>query len=144
MELFAALVVTRFRVGVDVDDLDQPFGILELHLLLVTLTGNLLLSFPLVGRRAITVRLLLLLLTKLLRELLNLPALLDVVAPGVVHWAPRPTLIAAEGLARSLTPCGPRPPPAAAATVVAVGAPASGLLLLLNFFFFLFLFLPLL
>jgi hypothetical protein len=102
MEQLAALVVTRLRVGVTVDHLDHPLGILELHLLLVALVGNLLLAFPLAGRRAITARLLLLLLVELFHELLDLSALLGVVAPGVVHRAPQPTLIDILGLARSV------------------------------------------
>jgi hypothetical protein len=47
-------------------------------------------------------RLLILLLVELLPELLYHPALLSVVAPGVVHWAPWTTLIAVGGLAWSL------------------------------------------
>jgi hypothetical protein len=48
VELLAALVVTGFGVVVPVDDLDHPLGVLELHLLLiVALTGNVLLAFPL-------------------------------------------------------------------------------------------------
>jgi hypothetical protein len=102
VELLAMLVVDRSRVGVAVDDLDRPLGILELYLLVIALIGNLVLAFLLVGRRVITARLLLLLLAELLCELLDLPALLSVVAPGVVHHAPWPTLVAAGGLARSL------------------------------------------
>jgi hypothetical protein len=86
-----------------------------------------LLAFPLARRCAIVVRLLLLLLTELLRELLNLPALLGVVAPRVVHRAPRTALITTKALQRSI-----------------VGAPTSDLLFLPAFFFFLFLFLFLL
>jgi hypothetical protein len=71
---------------VAVDDLDHPLGILELHvLLLVTLTGNLLLAFPLARRCAAAAWLLLLLLMELLHELLDLLTLLGVVAHGVVH-----------------------------------------------------------
>jgi hypothetical protein len=97
VELLVSLVVTVFgvRVGVAVDDLDCPLGILELHImLLIALMGHLLLAFPLVGRCAIAARLLLLLLMKLLRELLDLPALLDTVVPGVVHQALWTALIA--------------------------------------------------
>jgi hypothetical protein len=43
-------------------------------------------------------QLLLLLLTELFRELLNLLALLGAVAPGVVHQALRTTLVTAKGL----------------------------------------------
>jgi hypothetical protein len=99
VEQLAMLIVTGFRVRVAVDDLDRPLGVLEVHLLLlVALAGNLLLAFPLAGRHAVAVWLLL---TKLFHELLDLLAL-GAVAPGVVHQAPRPTLIAAKGLTRSL------------------------------------------
>jgi hypothetical protein len=75
------------------------------------------------------VRLLLLLLIELLRELLNLPALLGVVAPRVVHRASRTALITTKALQRSIV------------GAPALGAPASDLLFLPAFFFFLFLFL---
>jgi hypothetical protein len=88
VEVLAALVVTGLAVGVALDDLNRHLGIPELHLhLIVALSGNVLFAFPLVGRRAVTVELLLLLLTELLRELLDLPALLGAVAPRVVHRA---------------------------------------------------------
>jgi hypothetical protein len=78
-----------------IDDLDRPLGILELHLLFVVARmGNVLLAFPLVGRCAIVVG--------LFHELLDLLALLSNVAPGVVHRALWPALIAAGGLAQSL------------------------------------------
>jgi hypothetical protein len=48
------------------------------------------------------VLLLLLLLTELFHELLDLLALLGVVAVGVVHWASRPALVSTRGLVRSL------------------------------------------
>jgi hypothetical protein len=137
MELLAMLVVTRFRVRVAIDDLDRSLGALELHFLLhLALAGNVLLAFLLVGRHAIVAWLLLLLLM----------ALLGIVAPGVVHWAPQPALITASGLARSLVTAWATAPPVTAATATALREPASGLLLLLLdfFFFFLFLFLPLL
>jgi hypothetical protein len=77
VELLAALIVAGVRVRVAVDGLEHPLGILELHLhLLVTLGGNLMLAFPLPRRRAVAAQLLLLLLSKLLCELLDLPALL--------------------------------------------------------------------
>jgi hypothetical protein len=45
---------------VAVDDLDRPLDVLELHLLLiVALMGNVLLAFPLAGRRAVVMGLLL-------------------------------------------------------------------------------------
>jgi hypothetical protein len=121
--LLAVLVVTGLRVGMAVDDLGRPLGIPELHLLLViALTGDVLLAFPLAGRRSITVGLLLLLLAEWLHELLG------VVVPGVVHRARRTTLITTRGLAWSLLAAW-GPTPAAAAIVVAVGVPTSGMLL---------------
>jgi hypothetical protein len=102
VELLAALIVTGLWVRVVVDDLDRPLGILELHLLIVGLVGNLLLAFPLAGSYAVIVRLLLLLLMELFHKVLDLPTLLSIVVPGVVHQAPRPALIAVGELARSL------------------------------------------
>jgi hypothetical protein len=85
VELLAMLVVTGLRVRVVVDDLDCPLGVLELHLLLVVaLVGNMPLAFPLAERRAVMVGLLLILLVELFHKLLDLPALLSAVAPGVV------------------------------------------------------------
>jgi hypothetical protein len=144
MELLVAFIVTGFGVGAVVDDPDRSLGVLELHLLVVTLVGNLLLAIPLVGRRSITARLLLLLLAKLFHELLDLSALLGAVVPRVVHRAPRPILVAVRGLAQSLIAAWVVVPPAATTIAAAEEVPASGLLLLLDFFFFLFLFLPLL
>jgi hypothetical protein len=57
MQLLVVLLVAG--LGVAVDDLDRPLGIPELHLLLIYLVGNLLLAFPLAGRHATMVRLLL-------------------------------------------------------------------------------------
>jgi hypothetical protein len=98
MVLLAALIVTGLGVGVPVDILDRPLGVLELHLLLIiALLGNVLLAFPLVRRYAVTAGLLLLLLTELLHKLLDLPALLRAVtARGlaralVTMWAMTPT-----------------------------------------------------
>jgi hypothetical protein len=143
MELLAALVVARFRVRVAVDDLDRPLGILELHLLLITLVGHLLIAFSLAGRHAVVAQLLLLLLAELLHELLDLSALLGTVAPGVVHQTSQMTLVTIGGLSQLLVTAwatAPHQP------LQAVGAPASDLLLLppTFFFFFLFLFLSLL
>jgi hypothetical protein len=101
VELLAALVFTGLEVRVAIDDLDHPLGILELHLLIVALMGNVLHAFPLATRRAVTVGLLLLLLVELLRELRDLSTLLSVVVPRVVHRALRTTLVAAGGLAWS-------------------------------------------
>jgi hypothetical protein len=105
VQLLATLVGTgaQVRVGVAVDSLERHLGVLELYLLLLVALGeHLLLAFLLAGRHAVTARLLLLLLMKLFREILDLSALLDVVAPGVVHRAPWTALIGAEELLRSL------------------------------------------
>jgi hypothetical protein len=86
-----------------IDALENPLGILQLHLiLLVALGGNLLLVLPLSGRCAIMARLLLLLIAELLHKLLDLPVLLRVVVPGVMYWAPRTALITVGGLSQSL------------------------------------------
>jgi hypothetical protein len=69
------LVVTGLRVGVAIDGLQCPLGILELHLCVFLLLGvHLLLALPLVGGRAILAPLLHLF-TELFRNLLDLPAL---------------------------------------------------------------------
>jgi hypothetical protein len=146
IELLATLVGAGVGVRVAIDALDRPHGVLELHLLLlIALGGNLLLALPLSGRHSITARLLLLLLPELLRELFDLPALLSIVALGVMYRAPRAALITTRGLPRLLAACGPWPPPVAAAAAAALGGLASDFLLLLlpppAFFFF---FLPLL
>jgi hypothetical protein len=102
VELFAALISAGVGVRVAVDGLERSFSVLKCHLLIVVLMDNLLLALPLPRRCAITVRLQLLLLVELLRKPLDLPTLLDAVALGVVHWAPRTALIAAGGLSRLL------------------------------------------
>jgi hypothetical protein len=72
---------------------------LELHLLiLVVLLDNLLLALPLPGRCAVSSWLLLLLLVKLFRKLLDLLTLLNVVVPIVVHWAPLVAVVTAGRL----------------------------------------------
>jgi hypothetical protein len=103
VELLVALVGAGVRVRVAVDSLERPLGIMELHiLLLVALRGDLLLALSLLERRAITVRLLLLLLAELLHELLDLLTVLHAVAPRVVYQAPRTIVVIAEGLPRPL------------------------------------------
>jgi hypothetical protein len=75
MERLATLVVTGLRVGVAIDGLQCPPGILKLHLCIFLLLGlYLLLALPLARRHAI-VALLLHLFTELLHELLDLQAL---------------------------------------------------------------------
>jgi hypothetical protein len=97
VELLVVFVGAGVKVRVAVDNLERPLGVLELQLLLlVAVGGNLLLAFPLLGRRAIASWLLLLLLAELLRKLLDILALLCTVAPGVVYRAPWTALIAAE------------------------------------------------
>jgi hypothetical protein len=87
VEHLARLVDARVGVGVAVDGLQCPLGILELHLLILALLWiHLLFALILVGMCAILMRLLLLL-TELFRELLNFPALSGVVAHGVMHRA---------------------------------------------------------
>jgi hypothetical protein len=55
-----------------------------------------------VGRHAVAVWLLLLLLTELLQKLFDIPAILCAIAPRVVHQKPQTTLIAAGGLPQPL------------------------------------------
>jgi hypothetical protein len=88
VELLGAVIGVGIRVGVVIDCLERYLDVLELHLLLlVALRGNLLLAFPLLGRCAVVARLLLLLLVELLRELPDLPALLQAMVPRVVYRA---------------------------------------------------------
>jgi hypothetical protein len=102
VELLAALVIASVGVKVGIDSLECPLSVLELHLLLITLRGNLLLAFLLAGRCAVAAWLLLLLLTELHCELLDLLTLLRAVALGVVYQAPRTALVTARGLLRPL------------------------------------------
>jgi flagellar biosynthesis protein FliQ len=75
MERLAALAVAGLRVGVAIDGLQCPLGILKLHLcVFLPLVVHLLLALPLAGRRTI-LALLLHLFVKLFRELLDLPTL---------------------------------------------------------------------
>jgi hypothetical protein len=92
VEYLVALVDTR--VGVAGDGLQHPLGILELHLLLLlNLWADLLFALLLTGMHAFMTQLLLHLFTIFLCELLDFPALLDVVVPGVVHRAPCATVV---------------------------------------------------
>jgi hypothetical protein len=75
IERLAALVVTGLRVGVAIDGLQRPPGILELHLyVFLLLRVHFLFALPLVGRLAV-LALLLHLFAELFCELLDLPAL---------------------------------------------------------------------
>jgi hypothetical protein len=75
MEHLAALVIAGLRVGVAIDDLQCPLGILKLHLcIFLLLRVHLLLALPLAGRRAI-LALLLHRFAELFRKLLDLSAL---------------------------------------------------------------------
>jgi hypothetical protein len=97
VERLAALVVTGLRVGVAIDGLQCPLGILKLHLYVFLLLGvDLLFALPLAGRHAILV--LLHLFAELFRELLDLPALHHGMARGVVHRALHATVIAIRWL----------------------------------------------
>jgi hypothetical protein len=74
VEHLAVLVVTGLRVGVAIDGLQCPLGILKLHLCIFLLLGvELLLALPLAGWCAILA--LLHLFVELFHELLDLPAL---------------------------------------------------------------------
>jgi hypothetical protein len=132
------LVVTGLRVRTAINSLEAPFGFLEPHsILLVLFRVCLLFALPLVGR-CVVAALLFQLFAVLFCELLDLPALLDAVACGVVHWTMRPSVIAVG----RLSPQGPQPPPATAAATTVVGAPTSGWLLPPAFIFFCFLLPP--
>jgi hypothetical protein len=96
MERLATLVVAGLRVGVAIDGLQFPLGILKLHLcVFLLLRVHLLLALPLEGRRAI-VALLLHLFVELFHELLDLPALRRGTERGVVHRA-LPAVVIAIG-----------------------------------------------
>jgi hypothetical protein len=125
VERLAALIVTALRVGVAIDGLQCPLGILKLHLCIFLLLGvHLLLALPLAGRRAI-LALLLHLFAELVQELLDLPALRRGTARGAVHRALCAAVVAIGRLAGAFVASRPATAPPAAA-VAAVGAPASG------------------
>jgi hypothetical protein len=125
VEHLAALVVAGLRVGVAIDSLQCPPGILELHLyVFLLLRVYFLFALLLAGRRAILAWLLHLL-AKLFRELLDLPALRRAMARGVMHRALRAAIVAIGWLmGEFVASWPPTAPPTAAA--MAVGAPASG------------------
>jgi hypothetical protein len=102
VECFATLVVAVLRVRLAIDNLHLPLGILECHLLiLLLLRVDLLFALPLVGRRAFLAQLLLLL-TELFHELLDLPALTCAVACGVMHRASSTVVVTIGHLTRAL------------------------------------------
>jgi hypothetical protein len=89
MERLVKLVGVGLRVRVPIHHLQRPLGVQVLNLLiLVVLWVHFLLALPLLGRHAVLVWLLLLLLADLLCKLLDLLALLGAMAPRVVHQAP--------------------------------------------------------
>jgi hypothetical protein len=94
MERLTTLVDAGLRVGVAIDGLQCPLGILKLHLCVFLLLGvHLLLALPLAGRCTI-LALLLHVFTELFRELLDLPALRRGMTCGVVHRALRAVVVA--------------------------------------------------
>jgi hypothetical protein len=83
VKLLVALIGAGVGVGVAIDGLQCPFGVMECHvliLLLVVLLDNLLLALLAPRGCAVVAWLLLLLLIELLRKLLDFSALLCVVA----------------------------------------------------------------
>jgi hypothetical protein len=87
MECLAVLIVAGLEVGEAIDGLHLPLGILECHFFIPLLFRiYLLFAFPLAGRHAFSARLLLSL-TELLYELLDLPTLTRAVARRVMHHA---------------------------------------------------------
>jgi hypothetical protein len=88
------LVVAGLRVGVAVNGLHLPLGILECHLFVLRpFRIHLLLALPLAGRCAFLAWLLLFL-TELFRGLLDLPALTHVVARRLMYGASSATIVA--------------------------------------------------
>jgi hypothetical protein len=78
VERLIVLIVAGLKVGMTVDGLHLPLGVPKCHVLILVSFGvHLLFALPLTGRRAFLARLLLLL-TKLFCELLDLLTLFDV------------------------------------------------------------------
>jgi hypothetical protein len=93
MECLAVLVVAGLEVGVAVDGLHLPLGVLECHFFIPLLFRiYLLFALPLAKRHAFSVRLLLSL-AELLHELLDLSILTSVVARRVMHQASSSSLL---------------------------------------------------
>jgi hypothetical protein len=102
VEHLVTLVVTRLGVRMVIYGLEVPFGFLEPHSIpLVLFRVCLIFVLLLAGRRTVTM-LLLQLLMILFCELLDFPALLSIVACGVVHWTMCPSIIAARCLTGAL------------------------------------------
>jgi hypothetical protein len=94
MERLAALVVAGLRVGVVIDGLQCPPGILELHLyVFLLLWVHFLFALPL-AERCVVLALLLHIVTKLFHELLDLPTFRRGMARGVVHRALHAVVVA--------------------------------------------------
>jgi hypothetical protein len=103
VEHLVALIVTVLRVGVAIDGLQCPLGILKLHL--CVFHQDVALALPLAGRRAILA--LLHLFAELFHELLDLPALCRGMARRAVHRALRATIVAIGWLTRAFATMAP-------------------------------------
>jgi hypothetical protein len=136
------LVVTELRVRVAIDVLHYPLGILELHLYdFLPLRVDFLFALPLAGRRTILAWLLHLL-TELLHELLDIPALRRAMMRRVVHQTFCTAVVTVGWLAGAFVASwASTAPSTVVAAAAAVGAPASGWLS--PAFFLLLLMLPL-
>jgi uncharacterized protein (DUF58 family) len=96
------LIVDVLGVGVAIDGLHLPLGVLERHLLILLLLGvDLLFALPLAGRRAFLAWLLLLFM-ELLHEILDFPSLTRAVGCRVMHRASGAAIIATERLTGAL------------------------------------------
>jgi hypothetical protein len=137
VECFATLVVTRLGVGVAIDYLHLPLGVLECHLfILLLLRIHLSFALPLAGWHAF-LALLLLLFVELFHKLPDLPGLTHVVARGVVHQASCTSVIATRCLMGALVTSWASGPTSCCSSSCGGGstgerlAIATGLLLLL-------------
>jgi hypothetical protein len=92
VECLVALIIAGLGVGVAINGLHLPLGVLERHLfVLVLLEIHLLFALSLTGWRAFLVRLLLLF-AELFPELLDLPALTRAMACSFMNLALRSSL----------------------------------------------------
>jgi hypothetical protein len=102
VESFAVLVVAGLGVGVAIDGLHLPLGILEHHLfILLLLRIHLLFALLMAGRCTFLARLLLLF-VEVFHELLDLSVLTHVVAHRVMNQALGATVVTAGCLMRAL------------------------------------------